>query len=163
MVEVNLAALAAGNMTTKKCTLRRTETDYLGTFGVLTTPSGLQIYIAEKPWRKNVAGKSCIKAGTYTCEWLDHPKHGPCYELKNVPGRSAILIHAGNFVGDEDRGLKSNSEGCLIPGRAIGEIGGQKAVINSRDALNGLLADLEKETFVLVIEWAMSVSKEAYT
>src|SRR3972149_657673 len=76
MVEVNIGDLAQGKMTRKKCVLRRIETGDDGTFGVLTTPSGLQIYIAELPWRGNKPGKSCIPAGTYVVEWTSKPKHG---------------------------------------------------------------------------------------
>lgn len=163
MVEVRIGELAAGKMTTKKVTLRRTETDDLGTFGVLTLPSGTQLYSGELPWRKNKVGKSCIPAGTYNCVWVTTPRFPDgVYEIKDVKGRTAVEIHAGNYCGDADKGYKTNVQGCVLPGRAIGEIAGQKAVLSSRDALNTLVEELERESFQIVIEWGASVPRESY-
>lgn len=162
MVEVKIGDLAAGQVTRKRVTLRRTETDHFGTFGVLTTPSGLQLYSGELPWKKNAKNKSCIPAGTYNCVWTTTPQRPEgVYEVKDVEGRTAILIHVANWMGDPDRNLKTNVTGCIGLGRAIGEIGGQKALLRSYDAINSLVADLEKEPFVLVIEWGPQVSREA--
>jgi hypothetical protein len=163
MVEVRIGELAAGKMTRKKATLRRYETDKYGTRGMLTLPSGSQLYVLEpSPRAKN----PCIPAGSYLCEWTTterNPKFGPCYELKDVPGRTDILAHAGNFGGDPAYGLKTDTHGCLLPGRAIGEIGNQLAVLSSRDALNAIVAELEQESFILEVSWGHEVPKEAYT
>lgn len=159
MVEVNIGDLAAGKMTTKKCVLRRYETDKYGTRGILTLPSGSQFYVLEpSPKAKN----PCIPVGAYVCEWTTKPKHGECYEVKDVPGRTAVLLHSGNFGGDTFHGLKTDTEGCLLPGRAIGEIGNQLAVLSSRDALRAIVDELEKESFHLTIEWSREVPREAY-
>ncbi len=39
-----------------------------------------------------------------------HPKHPFCYEIMNVPGRTAILQHAANVI--------DQLEGCQAPGEA---------------------------------------------
>lgn len=141
----------------RKATLLRTETDDLGTFGLLTTDSGFQCYIGELPWRDNLKEKSCIPAGTYKCVWQKSPKHGMCYELEKVKDRTDVQIHSANWVGDAGKELRSQVLGCLAPGRAIGEIMGQKAVMSSKDALAGLEDDLDRETFELTISWKEGV------
>ena len=73
------------------------------------------------------------------------------YEVKDVPGRTAILIHAGNFAGDTTRGLRSDVQGCILLGMGRGEIEGQPAVTLSRAALNKLRAVVGRQSFDLVI------------
>lgn len=164
MVNVKIGDLAAGKMTTKKITMRRYETDKYGTRSILTMPSGSQYYVLE-PSPK--AANPCIKEWSGLIEWLDHPEHGHCYELKDVPGHTAILFHKGNFAGDPAYGLKTDSLGCFLPGRAIGELwnregGNQLAVLSSDDALRAIVAELEKEPAYLTVEWSRDVPKENY-
>ncbi len=54
-----------------------------------------------------------IPAGVYTCRLLDHPLHGVCWEVCDVPGRSGILFHVGNDADD--------SEGCVLLGFGFAE------------------------------------------
>lgn len=138
----------------RKVTLTRTETDESGTYGLWQSDSGFQCYIGEPPSKNNAPGLSCVDAGSYEAEKINSPKHGLCYGIKGTKGRTNIEIHKGNFCGDIEKGLKSDTEGCLLPGRAIDEIAGQKAVISSGDALKALEADLDGEAFRLTIEWA---------
>lgn len=138
----------------RKVTITRTETDDSGTFGLWQSDSGFQCYTGELPWRENDKNTSCIKTGVYQCQKRISKKHGTCYGVLDVPGRSDIEIHKGNFCGDESNGLKSDVEGCIIVGRAIDEIAGQKAIISSGDALSALEADLDGEAFQLTLEWA---------
>lgn len=62
---------------------------------------------------------NCIPAGTY--ELLGHQgEKKDVWELKDVPGRTAILIHVGNYccqVGDRS----SDSEGCILVAFGIEE------------------------------------------
>lgn len=161
MVEVRIGDLAAGKMTRKKVFLRRFETDKYGTRSMVTLPSGSQFYVLEpSPRAKN----PCVQAGAYVSDWTtekENPRFGPCYQIR-VKDRSDILLHAGNFAGDPAYGLKTDTHGCLLPGRAIGEIGNQLAVLSSRDALAAIVAELERESFILEVLWAQSVPKEAY-
>lgn len=45
----------------------------------------------------NETRKSCIPDGTYPVFAHTSPKFGKCFWVKEVPGRSAILIHPGNY------------------------------------------------------------------
>ncbi len=107
----------------------------------------------ELPERNNAPGFSDIPSGVYQCEKRISPKHGPCYYVLDVPGRSDIEIHSANWAGDTTKGLKCQLLGCLSLGRAIGELAGQKAVLSSRDALAGFESDLNGEAFELTIGW----------
>lgn len=133
-------------------TIKRDPSAPDGTFGVLTVgDSGFSCYTGEIQWLNNERGFSCIPEGSYECAVANSPKFGAVYHLVEVPGRSEILIHKGNYVGDWGRGLKSDSEGCILLGRAIGEIAGQKALLSSRDALLAFMAEMENEPFTLKI------------
>lgn len=143
----------------RKVTITRFETDDLGTFGQLMTDSGFQCYSAELPWRDNKPEVSCIPVGVYKCEWRKSPKHGYCYHLLKVPGRTDVQIHSGNWSGDATKGFKTHVLGCILLGRAIDKIAGQKAVLSSRDAIEGFHKDLEQETFELTVKEKYHVEK----
>lgn len=79
-----------------------------GTLGRLRI-GGESIPTLEPPWRDNRRLLSCIPEGTYRME----PKPSPrfkrvLWELEGVPGRSEILIHAGNTIAD--------TAGCILVG-----------------------------------------------
>lgn len=153
-------------------TIIRTETDDLGTFGLLTTDSGFQCYTAELPWRDlNGDGigdplLSCINSGTYATLWAPSPtrknKDGTpefTYRLAGVKGRDGILIHTGNYAGDITKGYKSSVQGCITLGRAIMDIAGQKGVSSSRDAIHAFQEDVNGEPFMLAISWADGIQR----
>lgn len=58
------------------------------------------------------AAHPCILAADYDADWTEnvHPKHPFCYEIMNVPGRSAILQHSADVF--------DQLEGCQAPGLA---------------------------------------------
>lgn len=134
-------------------TLTRTETGDSGTFGLIKTDSGFSCYSGELPWRGDNTDISCIPAGVYVVQRFNSPKHGDCYLITDVPGRTVTEIHKGNFCGDIYKGLKSDVEGCVLTGNAIGEIAGQQCVLASGDSLARFEADLEKLPFQLTIQW----------
>lgn len=84
-----------------------------------------------------------IPAGTYVVRLMSaaaNPKHGVCWEVQNVPGRSDILFHIGNDADDSD--------GCILVG--LGFAG--RAITSSRDGygrFRGFLAPARE--FVLTI------------
>lgn len=133
-----------------------------GTFGTLII-EGITwcCFTGELPWRDNAIGKSCIPIGTYECVWHKSPKFGWCYRVKNVPGRSHILIHAANFMGDRSKGFKSELNGCIALGNNIGIIPSnlQKAIIDSRVAVNKFASILKNEPFKLIIKEKEEVNK----
>jgi hypothetical protein len=141
----------------RKVTLTRTETGDEGTFGNLVTDSMFHVYSLELPWRDNAVGKSCIPPGTYRCEMRDSPKHGKCYHVLKVSGRTDVLIHAANWAGDAEKGFKSQLQGCISVGRAINTHIGQMAVLSSRDALKALEDDLDREPFELTVKWGAGI------
>jgi hypothetical protein len=134
-----------------------------GTVSPLESDGGFKCLVLELPDRANANGHSRIPAGTYPCEWAESPHHGPCYHVRDVPGRSDILIHAGNLAGDVDMGFASDLLGCLAPGtsRALfraGEAVGrhtltrdQHGVASSGVALKALVEEFHHEPFMLTI------------
>ena len=130
----------------RKATLTRYETGPEGTYGRLVTDNGYECYIMELPWKDNHKDESCVMAGDYECKKVDSPRFGSVYGLKDANNRTEVRIHAANWP----RQLK----GCLAPGRAVGLVMGTKGVMSSRDALNGLEADLDAPgPFLLTIKW----------
>ncbi len=86
--------------------------------------------------RPSMGPHPCIPAGTYTCQKYSSENHPNVWEVTNVPGRTAILIHNGNTEND--------SLGCILVGDEWGEINGLPAVLHSNvtlDALRGWLPD----------------------
>jgi hypothetical protein len=118
-----------------------------GTEGVFSVPDlAFACFCLELPWRDNRPDVSCIPPGLYPLSWSDRNK---AYQVQNVPGRSGILIHAGNFAGDEALGYKSDVEGCILLGMHMGHIEKQRCLTSSRiaikkfqDLISGRTADL---------------------
>lgn len=78
------------------------------TFGQIVLPSGQVIYTLERPWHDNEPDISCIPTGTYLCVGHDSPRHPQTWQLINVPNRTEVLIHTGNFEKD--------TLGCILIG-----------------------------------------------
>ena len=131
--------------------LIRTETGDEGTFGLMLYDR-FPIYTGELPDRGNARGKSCIPAGVYTVQMRTSPRFGRCYEVEEVEGRSHILLHNGNWCGDEDLGYRTHVDGCVLLGLDRGTLDGQKAVFSSRRARHRLEAEMGGAPFTLEIE-----------
>jgi len=108
----------------------------------------------ERPWVPEHGGAlcgepgiSCVPTGVYDLELHDTPTHPHTFALVNhelaiyhephdIPpnlcGRSACLIHAGNFA--------SQSEGCILVGLSRAVLNGTPDVADSHQALGELLA-----------------------
>ena len=123
--------------------LYRTESGNEGTFGILVYPDGY-VFTVEPPDRGNRPNLSCIPSGRYTVSVRHSPKYGKVYTVNNVPGRSHILLHHGNFGGDKTLGFRTHSAGCIILGSRKGRLHGQNAVLNSRTA---------RRKFELAMNW----------
>lgn len=122
-----------------------------GTHGELTG-FDFEFYSGELPWRNNEPGRSCIPAGTYKCRWQESPRFGWCYEITGVPGRSRVLIHAGNYSGDKAKGKRSDVEGCVLLGKAMGVLNGQRAVLRSKEAIREFHERMAQQDFDLIVE-----------
>ncbi len=115
--------------------LRRTLNLPTATRGALLDDDGTPFcFTLEEPWRDaNNDGLgdrsvSRIPAGTFTCfRRYSQSRKKEVFEVRGVPGRSAILIHAGNTVAD--------TEGCILLGRKESVLDGEPAVTESRQAV----------------------------
>jgi hypothetical protein len=126
-------------------TLKRQASTATGTLGELFNPDGTHLcYTCELPWLNNEPQTSCIPAGSYTCIPHNSPDHPNTWELANVPGRQAVLIHNGNAA-------EIDSKGCILVGSQTGVLNGLPAVLNSVVTLNMLRGTLPG-TFSLTIQ-----------
>ena len=99
-------------MKNKILKLQRIISNEHGTQGVLFNQDGEFIcYTLELPYNFNQVSKSCIKAETYRVGKHDGNKFKDCFILMNVEGRTYILIHAGNKIG--------NTYGCILVGMGL--------------------------------------------
>lgn len=129
------------------CRLKRSDQ---GTEGILLYNQS-NCRTLELPWRDNQQQVSCIPPGEYDVEIRISNKYGRIYWVKNVPDRSYILIHSGNFAGDTSKGYKSHVMGCILLGQTAGYLGGQVAVLNSRVTVRRFMEDMNYEPFKLRI------------
>lgn len=130
--------------------LKRTSTNDEGTEGVLITPS-FSCYTLELPWRDNKQSISCIPTGEYDVRIVKSPRFGIVYHITNVPNRSHVLIHSGNFAGDVLLGYKSHVEGCVLLGTKIGKYKNQKAILTSKVAVHAFMREMQNKPFRLTI------------
>jgi len=87
------------------------------TFGSLiaTDDKGVKIFECKTLELPNIGNErkiSCIPEGTYEVHRVISPSKGKCFSVENVPGRSSILIHKGNFA----TGVKVDTLGCILVG-----------------------------------------------
>ena len=99
-----------------------------GTLGSLIAKKGNNIVLfantIELPWRDNKRRVSCIPEGEYDVVPWNSPSKGHVFKVKDVPGRSDILIHVANFV----YGQKIDLLGCIAPASYIRDINGDTFV-----------------------------------
>lgn len=98
----------------------------------------------ELPYIANKTSVSSIPVGIYDAVKFNSPSNGECILLKDVPNRSYIEIHAGNYYTD--------IEGCILVGKYFKDIDndGILDVSNSGDSVAALLK-LLPETFIVEI------------
>jgi hypothetical protein len=130
--------------------LRRSDQ---GTEGILVTEE-YECKTLELPWRDNLRQISCIPPDIYDVEIRISNKYGRIYWVRNVPNRSYILIHSGNYAGDKKKGFKTHVMGCILLGTRSGFLGGQVAVLNSRVAVRQFMEYMDYEPFQLRIQEA---------
>ena len=125
--------------------LRRSDQ---GTLGILLYEE-FKCYSLELPWRENQRNISCIPPGEYITEIRLSPRFGKVYWLKEVPNRSWILTHSGNWAGDVNKGYKTHVNGCILLGQKRGLLEGQLAVLNSRIMVNRFMDRMNYQPFSL--------------
>lgn len=106
----------------------------------------------ELPWKQNRRRVSCIPEGTYPAVLHTSPKFGPSIWVKNVPNRSEILIHKGNYHRD--------TLGCILPGKDFVDIDGDGSldVTSSSNTMKALLKAIAdkiepSEQLKVSVEW----------
>lgn len=129
----------------RRATITRAPSTDEGTFGTLALDDGPRLMSLELPWRDNATGASCIPTGVYRCELVNSPRFGKVFEVRDVPGRQNILIHAANFAGDTAKGWHSQLLGCIAPISALGALRNpagkvQRAGMDSKAALAQVMA-----------------------
>jgi hypothetical protein len=112
----------------------------LGVFN-LQMPNAPLFWTIERPWLNNKVGESCIPEGRYIVKPFSGMKYKDVYEVTNVEGRTAILIHTANKA--------DQLQGCIAPGLSTGYMGNVMAVMNSQAALNKIITLLDYEPFTL--------------
>ena len=133
-------------------TLKRVLLTDDGVAGVLINGSRPVCLTLEEEWKDNAKGISCIPNGDYLCQRVTTPKHGLTYQVMDVPGRTAILIHSGNTEAD--------TEGCILVGKEYGiveakdddsgQVEKQIAVLRSKEAFSEFMRIVgDKQTFAL--------------
>jgi hypothetical protein len=84
----------------------------------------------ERPWKDNKPQISCIPDGLYVCKHFDGKRFKDVWEVTNVKGRTAILIHQANYAAE--------LEGCIAVGLSHDNSIKDRMVKNSRDAMREL-------------------------
>ena len=96
----------------KTIRLIRTSTSAHGTEGILSCDN-LLLYTLELPWHDNTPNMSCIPAAKYQVAPRHSHKFGDTYHVQDVPQRTHILIHSGNFAGDTQQHLKTHVQAAF--------------------------------------------------
>lgn len=114
----------------------------------------------ELPYLENHKYISCIPPGEYKCERVTSQKFGRTFLVKDVPDRSSILIHVGNYAAEKriveraimNRPRKSDTTGCILVGLRFFDINldGNIDVMDSRKCMDALLTILPSK-FDLII------------
>lgn len=113
--------------------LKRLSDDGVQTLGILTLPNGSVLHTLELSWNNNEKGVSCIPKGTYTVIKRTSDKYGAHFHILDVPNRSYVLFHSGNFHTD--------ILGCILVGTGLKDINkdGRLDVVNSKRAMLEML------------------------
>lgn len=121
-----------------KATLTRKEYETKQTLGELVVEEGgstiFNCKTLELPNLNNQRNISCIPNGTYTVLKRNSEKYGTHFQLLNVPDRSMILIHSGNYY--------THTKGCILVGSNFQDLNqdGMRDVIESKNTLIKLYA-----------------------
>lgn len=124
-----------------------------GTFGVIVHGQRPICCTVEDPWNDNKKRISCIPEGEYTCVKHDGAHWSNVWELLDVPGRDAILIHSGNTIDD--------TMGCILVGDKHGKVNGKYGVLNSSITLNYLRSKLPDTFKIRIINTVIKGSNVA--
>jgi len=115
-----------------------------GALGALRIGKKVFCATLEPADQDNIEDISCIPAGQYLCRRHDSPKFGETFKILNVPNRTHVLFHRGNFIKD--------TAGCVILGITWGNLSGNRAVLNSGKSFESFMDALKGyDEFILTI------------
>ena len=133
-------------------TLIRFATDDYGTFGRFSLRN-FKSFSGELPDLNNKPMRSCIPIGIYKVIWAySNALKRYTYRVLNVPQRSGILMHSAAYMGNVDKGYRSDLLGCIALGEQFGWINKQKVILVSRPAIRVFQDMMNKESFMLEIK-----------
>ena len=126
------------------------------TLGIFTAYKGLmkvfECLTLERPWADNKRGVSCIPDGEYQVrKWHNDEAEEAGkritynhFQVLDVPDRTGILIHVGNYV--------DQIEGCILPGTHFADMNkdGLLDIGNSTKTLADMFNKLP-DTFTLKV------------
>lgn len=122
-----------------------------GTLGFWFAPDNWWCYSLELPDRQNKPNISRVLSGVYDVVWARSGRYGWKYLLKDVPGRTWVRAHSGNYAGDKYKGYKTHSAGCILLGNTYGTMEGQLAVFSSKTTIRRFEELMDKKPFRLHI------------
>ncbi|QDP52591.1 MAG: hypothetical protein Unbinned2480contig1002_47 [Prokaryotic dsDNA virus sp.] len=127
----------------KLLTIKRIQQDDC-TIGIINFGNN-RAYTLELPWKNNAKNISRIPSGRYICSVGYSEKNGDMISVHNVPQRTFIQIHKGNFTRD--------IEGCILVGDSIKDIDsdGLPDVTNSKNTLDKIISYVGESSFILDI------------
>lgn len=97
----------------------------------------------ELPWRLNQQNISCIPEGEYNVERRYSEKYKEHLHIKDVEGRSLILIHWGNYAGSVNpKTGHPDIKGCVLVGIGFKDITGDDVseILNSKSTFNKIMS-----------------------
>ena len=96
----------------------------------------------ENCWLDNQENISCIPAIEY--KWKKHisPKNGNCILVEDVPERTNVLFHIGNYA--------KNTEGCILVGERFSFNNQIPMVTNSTFSFKKLLSLLGDSGYLVI-------------
>ena len=112
--------------------LRVEENFRYGTFGFLRIDKQVFCVTLEPPDILNEQYISSIPAQQYECHKHQSPKFGTTFEVSNVPGRTKVLFHRGNYARD--------THGCILLAQHFGKIKENRVVLNTGATFKNFMA-----------------------
>lgn len=132
-----------------KAFLTRLRDDGRQTLGVLRLYDDLdklfECKTIEPAWINNAPKESCIPCGKYMVSPRVSPKFGDHFQILDVPGRSWVLFHKGNF--------REDTEGCVLVGKDFGDLNkdGRPDLLFSRVIMDQMLNVVGTRSFSLAV------------
>lgn len=107
----------------------------------------------ELPWLDNQTSISCIPEGHYDVIPRTSQKYKNHLHVTDVPDRSYILIHWGNYAGSKNpRTGSPDIRGCILVGKSLTDINGDgiRDITSSKNTFKELMK-VAPDGFVLEV------------